>query len=74
MNMYPLPCLIHTGLEKRREYEKNAKSSRLVNQLQHKHTLADVTSGKYILQQLKQELRLERSRRSVSSLQHTAPH
>ena len=49
----------------KREYEKNAKSSLLVNQLKLKHKRAELAASEARLTELKRALRSERSRRAV---------
>ncbi len=65
---------LEAGLERRREYERNAKSSLLVNELQLKHKRADLAASQDRLSQLKRALRSERSRRTLHKPDLILPH
>lgn len=65
---------LEAGLQRRREYEKNAQSSLLVNELQLKHKRAELAANQDRLSQLKRALRSERSRRAVRKPDLVLPH
>jgi hypothetical protein len=65
---------LEAGLERRREYEKNAMSSLLVNELKLKHKRAELAASQDKLSQLKRALRSERSRRTVRKPDLILPH
>ena len=64
---------LEEGLRQRREYETNAKSSLLVNQLQLKHKREEVETCKRTIKNLKRELNFERSRHKLSKPELVLP-
>ncbi len=64
---------LEEGLRQRREFETNAKSSLLVNQLQLKHKREEVETCKRTIKNLKRELSFERSRHQLSKPELVLP-